>query len=158
MNFPPHIPRSELEASETAARRGIDNSIPDALIPNAIRIAWFLETLRAKLKDHFGKTMFIIITSGYRSPMLNTAVGGSYKSTHCRALAADVRVPGMTPYRLACFIRDNMVEEGFDQVIHEFGSWVHIGLSEGIMRQELLTAMKINKKTVYKSGILEVAA
>tara|TARA_R110000851_G_C13102760_1_gene569237 strand:- start:18865 stop:19335 length:471 start_codon:yes stop_codon:yes gene_type:complete len=154
--FPEHISKKELEKSQTATRKGIDNKIPSRLLPNAIRLAWFLETLREKLSDHYGQVIPIIISSGYRSPVLNGSIGGSATSVHCKALAADITAVGISTYELANFIRVHMVEEGWDQLIYEFGDWVHIGLSEGQMRQEVLTAMKVNRRTVYELGIVEI--
>jgi hypothetical protein len=156
-NWPPHFSLAEFTRSQTAARKGIDNSPPDIQTEaNIIRTAWFLETLRSKLRVKYGKVMYIIISSGYRCPELNAAIGGSKTSAHMRGLAADISCPGLTPLELARFIADNMIEEDFDQVIHEFGRWVHLGLSDSLPRQQLLTAMKSNGRTVYKPGLLEI--
>lgn len=157
MIFPEHITRKELELSQTAVRNDINNEIPTRLLPNAVRLAWFLETLREKLSLHFDRPTPVIISSGFRCVRLNASIGGSETSAHCRALAADITVPGMTTYELAMFIKNNMVEEGWDQLIHEFGAWVHIGLAEGRMRNQCLTAIKAGRKTVYRNDILEVA-
>jgi zinc D-Ala-D-Ala carboxypeptidase len=151
-SFPQHIKRYELEASETAARLGIDNTIPNALLSNAISLANWLQLLRIRLHEHFGKERPILITSGYRSPPLNSAVGGSKTSAHRFALAADIKVPGVRSKELAEFIRDHMADIEFDQVINEFNQWVHIGLKpEGTKpRNQALTAVKINGRTEYQ--------
>lgn len=150
MNYPPHFSRDELLFSQTAARNGIDNSpTSDEIEANIVRTAWYLELLREKLGSRP-----IVVSSGYRSPYLNNAIGGSKTSAHMKGLAADISCPDMTPLELSRFIAENM--DDYDQVIHEFGRWVHLGLSDTSPRGELLTAMKENNKTVYKIGLLEV--
>ena len=154
--FPPNISKKELERSQTAIRNDIDNTIPDDLLPNAVRLAWFLQSLRDKIYIEYGEERAVNISSGYRGEKLNDLIGGSITSAHPKALAADINVHGMSPFELAKFVELNMVEEGFDQVIHEFGEWVHVGLTNGHPRSESLTAMRENGKTVYKTGLKEV--
>ena len=151
MKFPPHFTIEELTRSQTATRNGIDNTPED--LSNLMRIAWFLESLRSKLRMEYPGAV-IIVSSGYRSPELNLVIGGSKTSAHMLGLAADISCPDITPLELAQFIADTMADEGFDQVIHEFERWVHVGLSEGLPRYELLTAVKENGKTVYKLGLI----
>ena len=150
MKFPPHFTIEELTRSQTATRNGIDNTPED--LSNLMRIAWFLESLRSKLRLEYPGAV-IIVSSGYRSPELNLVIGGSKTSAHMKGLAADISCPDITPLELAQFIADTMADEGFDQVIHEFERWCHVGLSEGLPRYELLTAVKENGKTIYKSGL-----
>lgn len=149
--FAPNFPRHEFEASQTATRRGIDNTIPDALLGDAIKLSWFLQELRNKINRTYrsetrARELPVIISSGYRSPALNKAIGGAAKSQHSRAQAADISVPGMTSKELAEFIALNMPT--FDQLIEEFGSWVHVSIAKN-PRGSLLTARKVNGKTVY---------
>lgn len=151
MKFPPHFTIEELTRSQTAARNDIDNMPEDPA--DLMRIAWFLETLREKLRLEYPNAV-VIVSSGYRSPELNLIIGGSKTSAHMQGLAADISCPDLTPLELAQFIADNMADEGFDQVIHEFKRWVHVGLSAGLPRYELLTAVKENGKTVYKLGLI----
>jgi len=83
---------------------------------------------------HYGKPFRP--NSGYRSSELNTAVGGSSTSQHCRAEAVDIEIPGVSNYDLAVWIAHNLE---FDQVILECyrqgeptSGWVHVSLtSEG---------------------------
>ncbi len=149
--FPPHFTVEELTRSQTATRNGINNT-PDDL-SDLMRIAWFLESLRTKIRLEY-RNAVIIVSSGYRSPELNLIIGGSKTSAHMKGLAADISCPDLTPLELAQFIADTMADEGFDQVIHEFSRWVHVGLSKGLPRYELLTAVKENGKTVYKLGLI----
>ena len=92
----------------------------------------------------------IFVSSGYRSPDLNSLIGGSKTSAHMQGNAADFRVSGMTPFDTCNLI----VEMGlpFDQVIQEFGKWVHLGVAD-ILRGEELTAYRRNGKTRYVFGI-----
>lgn len=150
MDYAPHFTEAELTFSQTATRNGIDNAIPDDLRPNLIRLSWWLEYLREIVQKP------IIITSGYRCPYLNNAIGGSKTSAHMDGLAADIYVPDLTPCELARLAAEKMYDQGYDQIIHEFGRWVHVGLGIKIMRFETLTAMRENGRTVYKRGILEV--
>ncbi len=77
-----------------------------------------LERLQG-LRDALGRP--VIINSGYRNPAHNTAVGGSPTSYHLRGMAADIRVPGMSPQALAKAAR----EAGFRGII-AYGTFVHV--------------------------------
>lgn len=90
------------------------------------------------------------ISSGYRPLELNTRIGGSKTSAHVEGNAADFTVTKMTPYDTAKLIV--AMELPFDQVIHEFGRWVHLGVAD-ILRGEELTAYKKDGKTRYTTGI-----
>lgn len=150
----PNFSLEEMTRSQTATRNGIDNIPKGQHLDNLARTCWFLENLRSLLREHYDKPLYIIVSSGYRCPELNLIIGGSKTSAHMKGLAADISCPGLTPYELAKFIQDNM--DDYDQVIHEFGRWVHLGLSEDMPREQSLTAMKENGRTVYKQGILEL--
>jgi len=147
-NLSPNFDTSEFTRSRTATKRGIDNSIPETLMPNLEKLAYTLERIRTSINGP------IIITSGYRSPELNTAEDGSTRSAHCHALAADFHTPVMDCKLLAKMIRGSGIS--FDQLIYE-GSWVHFGLATNKRRkprQEILTAVFTpGKKTKYISGI-----
>lgn len=150
--FAPNFPRSEFEASQTAVRRDIDNTLPEELLPNAIRLSWWLQELRNKINrihrtDAKARELPIIVTSGYRCPELNKAIGGSATSQHMKAEAVDLRVPGMTPRQLVDFIVKH--HSGFDQMIEEFGSWVHVSVVPDKPRGEVLLARKVGGKTTY---------
>lgn len=122
MQLTEHFTLEEFLVSETAARRGIDNTPTDAVVANLKRLAERLEQVRAI----FHKP--VIITSGYRCPELNVAVGGAKDSAHMYGRAADFNVPGAGgPLQVAILInqRQNIV---FDQLINEFDSWVHFGI------------------------------
>lgn len=82
----PHFRLSEFVRSATAEARGIDNTPPDSVIVRLLALCvYVLEPLRAAVGHP------IIITSGYRCPALNTAVGGVANSQHMLGEAADIR-------------------------------------------------------------------
>lgn len=144
---------AEFTKSQTAERKGIDNT-PEGEHLEAAQALF--ENVVQPVRDHFGPT---VINSGYRSPALNEAVGGSSTSQHCKGQAADIEVPGTPNADLAQWIVDNVE---FDQVILEFytpgipdSGWVHVSYkADGDNRKSILTAMKENGKTVYKPGII----
>lgn len=120
MNLSEHFTLEELTASDYAVRHGLDNTPPADIMDNLRRVAAVLELVRAAV----GKP--VIVTSGYRSPVVNAGVGGTGTSAHCQGLAADIKVPGMRPYDVCQAIRKAGI--GFDQLILEYGAWTHIGL------------------------------
>ena len=132
MNLTQHFTLAELTHSQTAARTpGLDNTPPPAIIPALIRTAEGLEHLRNLLRAP------ILISSGYRSPAVNRAVGGSATSQHMRGEAADITAPAYgTPLTLMQRIAKSNLD--YDQCILEFGSWVHISFSARPRKQALV--------------------
>jgi len=120
MNLSPHFTLEELTVSETAARKGLDNTPPDDALLNLRRLALFLEDVRTAI----GKP--IRINSAYRSPEVNGSVGGKTTSQHCLGCAADIRVPGMTPNEVVKKLKASNLQ--YDQLIREFDSWTHISI------------------------------
>lgn len=115
---------AEFERSQTAARNGIDNSVPAEYLGN---ITTLCETLLQPLRDAFGP---VFVTSGYRCPELNRAVGGSSGSQHKYGQAADIVLAAdMTPLEVCQWFRDN--DMPYWQNIHEFGEWTHISIPPG---------------------------
>jgi len=114
----------ELTASETAARKGIDNTPSEEVINNLKRLAAALQEVRALLNHRA-----ILVSSGYRSPELNQAVGGSATSDHCKGLAADFICPSYgTPNDIVRAIAASNLS--YKQVIREFDKWVHLSIPE----------------------------
>lgn len=144
MKFTEHFSLAEFTDSQMALRKGISNMPNDTAIGNLQRLADTLEQVRAV----FGKPL--VISSGYRSSALNAAVGGAKSSAHLTGLAADFTVLGITPSDTAKAIVKAGIE--FDQLIYE-GTWVHIGLSVGKPRNEVLTAHFGGGATRYTKGI-----
>lgn len=145
MNLSPHFTLAELTVSQTAARKGIDNSAPPAVVA-ALRLLCgeVLEPIRA----HFDRP--VIVSSGYRSPALNRAIGGAVTSQHCKGEAADITVPGVANIDLAQWIMRNL---RYDQLIEEFGRWVHVSYRAGPLRHAELTARLANGKVRYVQGL-----
>lgn len=144
MNLSPHFSLSELVASQVATRKGIDNTPAPTIVTNLTRLAVLLEQVRALVAGP------ITISSGYRSPALNKAVGGAAGSAHLLGLAADIVVPGWPPKKLAKVIEKSGL--AFDQLIYE-GTWVHIALAAGAPRRQVLTATFVGGRASYSAGI-----
>ncbi len=143
----------EFTKSQTAERRGIDNTPVEGHLENAKAL---FENVVQPVRDNFGVT---VINSGYRSGDLNYAIGGSNTSQHCKGQAVDIECPGTPNYDVAKWIEDNL---DFDQLILEFytpgipdSGWVHVSYKSEDNRKSVLTAMKENGKTVYKANLIQ---
>ena len=138
---------SEVTRSNTAKRLGIDNTPKNNHLKSMQRI---ISELAQPLRDALGP---IRITSGYRSPELNRAIGGSKKSQHSKAEAVDIQFwsEGQMKNQI---IYDWVLKSGieFDQMINEFDfAWIHISLKEKDNRKEVLEAYKDKEgDTAYK--------
>jgi hypothetical protein len=131
----PHFSLSELTFSQTAVRNGIPNEPDDEQKENLSALCVkILEPARAEVGA-------IRVSSGFRCPIVNTLVGGSPSSQHMKGQASDL-VPVSAPLReLFLWIFENAP---FDQLIWEFGRWVHVShsrLEPG--RRELLAAFHV---------------
>jgi zinc D-Ala-D-Ala carboxypeptidase len=115
-----HFTLDEMTVSQEAARRGIDNTPPAEALA-ALRVtAQALEAVRVRLG-----CAPIIVSSGYRCPELNRIVRGSKDSQHMMGQAVDFICPAFgNPTEIAAALRDSGIE--YDQLILEFGRWVHI--------------------------------
>lgn len=138
MNLSLNFTLDELTASQTAARKGLDNTPNATEVANLVRVASLLEEVRALLNKP------ILINSGFRSKAVNDAVGSRDTSQHRIGCAADIRVPGMTPREVveAC-IKANI---GYDQIIEEFGSWTHISVPDSPARPPRKQALIIDRQ------------
>lgn len=131
---------AEFIKSATAKRLSIDNMPTFEIVDNLNRLADYLDGIREKL----GKP--ILISSGYRCPVLNKAVGGVANSQHQKGLAADLICADMES--LEKVLRET---GGFDQLIkeHRKGSksfWYHVSVAprNGKPRQQVI--MNLEKK------------
>lgn len=133
-----HFTLHEMIRSETASRRGIDNTPPCELIHKLAALChMILEPVRAHFKQP------IRPGSGYRSQVLNIAVGGSEESQHCDAEAVDFELAGVSNYDLAVWVQDNLI---FDQLILECytpgipnSGWIHTSYINGGNRNNVMT-------------------
>ena len=150
MKISEHLDLVEVTRSETAKRKGISNEPTPEHLENFKLLA---ENIFEKMRVHFGVP--IRISSGYRSKALNTAIGGSLTSQHCKGEAIDIDMDGsasgVTNKMLYDYIKDNLE---FDQLIWEFGTdanpdWVHVSYSKVKNRKQKLKAIKSNGKTSY---------
>ena len=145
-----HISDKEGVRSNTATRRGIDNTPNEEQLVNMKLIAEkVFEPLRAYVNGP------IKINSFFRSPELNQAIGGSLKSQHMQGLAFDLddTFGAKTNAEMYYWVKENL---DFDQMIWEFGddnnpNWIHISyVSSEENRNRCLKAYKENKRTKYK--------
>lgn len=91
----------------------------------------------------------ITVSSGFRNPEVNRAVGGSSTSQHLKGEAAD----------LTCYDNSALFDilkelDNYDQLIWEYGTdespaWVHVSTTKKINRKEILRAKKVNGGPVY---------
>ena len=115
-----HLTVAEFTESDTAARLGIDNSLPDELLEAAQATGAMLERVRAAL----GTAM--LVSSGYRCKALNHAIGSGPGSDHPKAEALDFRSPDFgKPLAICQALEPKLIELGIGQLIFEH-TWVHI--------------------------------
>lgn len=144
-----HVSYKEATFSQTATRRDIDNTPSEEVLKRMQGVA---ENIFEPLRAHVGGP--IKINSFYRSPLLNTAIGGSKSSQHTRGEAIDIddTLGNMSNKDMFTFIKDEL---DFDQIIWEFGddenpAWVHVSyVSPENNRRRILKASKVNGKTTY---------
>lgn len=139
-----HFQLSEFTHSRTAEERNIDNTPTPDEVGNLLRLC---DRILEPLRELLGKP--IRITSGYRCPELNKAVGGAANSAHIQGFAADIQVQDLSVEELFNTIACS--ELPYDQVIQEFDRWVHVAIAdyEKTPRRQVLRATKQNGKTVY---------
>jgi hypothetical protein len=149
----PNFTLSEMVKSETAVRRGLDNTPGQTEVDNLKILA---EKVLQPVREHYKKG--VKVNSGFRHPEVNAAVGGSKTSDHCRGQAADIEIPGVANADLAEWIKNNL---DFTQLILEFytpgipdSGWVHVSYDSSNLKKQVMTAMKENGKTVYKPGLI----
>jgi zinc D-Ala-D-Ala carboxypeptidase len=144
---------SEMTKSDTALRFNIDNT-PDAeQLANMVALC---ENVLQPVREYFG--MGVKVNSGFRHPAVNSKVGGSRTSDHCKGMAADIEIPGVANADLAKWIVDNM---NFRQVILEFytpgvpdSGWVHVSYNPADNKKQVITAAKQGGETVYLTGLV----
>ncbi len=147
---------SEFVKSQTAQRRGLDNTPPAEAISKLTDLC--INVLQP-LRDYFARP--VVISSGYRSQEVNRAVGGSRTSQHCKGQAADLEVPGISNVEIARWIQHHL---NYDQLILEFytpgqpnSGWVHVSWRQNYRKQDL-TARRVRKwgrlTTEYVPGLV----
>jgi zinc D-Ala-D-Ala carboxypeptidase len=153
MKLSKNLSLKECLRSKTATRLGINNEPHDD---------WVIENLRALAENVFqplrdGLAVPIFVSSGYRSPDLNRAIGGARRSQHMEGRALDLDADvfgGVTNADIFNYIRENLE---FDQLVWEFGTddnpdWVHVSfIYDGPNRKRCLRACRDDQgKTYYE--------
>lgn len=146
----PNFWLSEFTVSGAAERRGIRNLPNTAQIENLRRLANVLEVVRSNLVG-----APILVSSGFRNPEVNAAVGGARTSAHLDGRAADFTAPRFGSPKDIC---RQLVTAGvtFDQLIFE-GTWVHLGISvfgEAPRNQVLTAVFERGQPARYIRGIV----
>jgi hypothetical protein len=138
------------ELTKTNVRQ-FDNTPSMQVIDN---LQVLVDSVLQPIRNKFGP---VTVTSGYRSPEVNKAIGGSATSDHCFGFAADFEVAGVDNKELARWAADNLK---FKQLILEFytkgvpdSGWVHVSYDKTNLTQKVMTATKVGGRTVYSPGI-----
>ncbi|MGL5944225.1 MAG: D-Ala-D-Ala carboxypeptidase family metallohydrolase [Waterburya sp.] len=128
---------SELTTSQYASRHGISNQPSSKQTENLKALC---ESILQPVREHFHRP--VIVSSGYRSPILNARVGGSKTSQHCFGQAVDFEIPGLPNKQVAEWIKENL---SFDQLILEFyndkdpnSGWIHCSYVDDNRKQVLI--------------------
>jgi len=124
-----HFTWEEAIKSAKADELGYPN-LPDSKAVGNIMVT------ASKLEEVRKLTGPLVISSWYRSPEVNKAIGGVSTSAHTTGCAVDCHSPNMTPLELCKLVVKSGIK--FDQIIHEYGTWMHISFDER-MRGMLLT-------------------
>lgn len=137
MKLTTHFTLEEFIRSNTATRLKINN------LPNKQQIANLLELCREVLepiREAYGKP--IIVTSGYRCPELNKAVGGVATSEHLQGMAADIRTLSDTKAdnkKLWMICIEVLKLRKFGQLINEHNyDWIHLSYNVKRNRKQIL--------------------
>lgn len=141
----PHFTLEELTHSDVAVRKGLDNTPPPPIVARLINTAQRMEGVRVALRG-----LAIKVLSGYRSPAVNKAVGGSAVSAHCDGDAVDFICPSFGDPK-ACALALIAAGIEYDQLIYE-GTWVHTSFAEK-KRGQVLTAHFNGGPATYTQGI-----
>jgi hypothetical protein len=139
----PNFNLDEFIISQAAERFGYNNSPNEQVISNLRELCvHVLQPLREIVR------VPVIISSGYRCPSANAVIGGKYNSQHLEGKAADFSVPGMTLPEVFNTVYKYLP---YDQLIYEFGRWIHVSYNGTKNRYQASSSKKISGKTVYES-------
>ena len=141
---------NELTKSQTAERKGIDNTPSTEHQENLKSLC---EMILQPIRDHFGQV--VSVSSGYRSQELCVAIGRSTQSQHAKGQASDFEIFGVSNKELADYIDQNL---DYDQLILEYwkgedepnSGWVHCSFNTQGNRKQYLRAYKENGSTKYE--------
>lgn len=140
MKLSKYFTYSELTFSETAKRLKYTNQPPPKELKSLTNTAQQLDKVRELLGCP------VIVNSGYRSLVVNRAIGSSDNSQHVRGEAVDFRTHQYTPRQIVEMIKKSDIP--YDQLILEYESWVHISFSARNRRQVLIIDSKGSRNFV----------
>lgn len=133
----PNFTLDELTYSATACRLKIDNTPTPEIKASLINLA---KNVLQPIRNKWGAP--IVVTSGYRCPLVNKAVGGVPTSQHCLGEAADVKVGGKTENKKLFNLIVKMINSGeltVGQLIDEYNyKWIHVSLPTPRHKNEVL--------------------
>jgi hypothetical protein len=133
----------EFTISQEAERHGYKNEPNEKQIENLrLLCVKVIQPLREIINAP------IFINSGFRSFDVNAAVGGKFNSQHLEGKAADFIVPSMILVYVFNIVLQRLP---FDQLIYEFGKWIHVSWDGDKNRNEVLLSRKLYGKTVYEN-------
>ena len=126
MNLSLHLTLDDFVWSGVAQQLGINNDLPPGLLDAAKRTAAMFESICAELSTQAGCDVPVFLSSAYRSPALNTAVGSRPNSEHTKALALDFTAPSFGSPLVVCrALRPCLARLGIGRITPEY-SWVHV--------------------------------
>ena len=108
----------DFKVQELRCRDGTDTVMVDEVLTVVLQC----------IREHFGKA--VTITSGYRTPAHNAAVGGAKSSQHLYGRAADIRVEGVSVEDVAAYAESLMPNCGgigrYPVKAGRATGWVHL--------------------------------
>lgn len=145
---------SELTKSQTAERFGLSNEPTPEVIDNLKEL---VVNVLQPIRQHYNKP--VVVSSGYRSVEVNSAIRGAKNSDHVKGMAADIEIHGVSNYEVAKWIESNLQ---FRQLILEFytlgvpnSGWVHVSYDRNDLKKQSLTAYRTETGIVYRNGLIE---
>ena len=152
MSLSKNFSLEELTKSQTATRKGIDNTPSPTHQANLKSLC---ASILQPVRDHFERV--VSVSSGYRSPELCVAIGSKTTSQHAKGEAADFEIFGVSNKELADYIHEHL---DYDQLILEYwkesdpnSGWVHCSYSQTHNRKQYLKAFKTDNGTKYESMV-----
>jgi len=149
MNLSENFSLIELTKSQTAVRKGIDNT-PSPTHQDNLKLLC-MHVLQP-VRSHFNRV--VSVSSGYRSEELCSAIGSKITSQHAKGQAADFEIYDLSNKELADWIHETL---NYDQLILEYwkeedpnSGWVHCSYKSEGNRKQYLKAYKENGKTKYE--------
>ena len=149
MNLSENFSLLELTKSQTAERKGIDNT-PSPTHQGNLNLLC-MHVLQP-VRSHFNRV--VSVSSGYRSEELCFAIGSKITSQHAKGQAADFEIYGLPNKELSDWINETL---NYDQLILEYwkeenpnSGWVHCSYKSEGNRKQYLKAYKENGKTKYE--------